>query len=300
MKKALLIMAAALMALCVSCKKDDDKSDGGGGGGNTGGGGSQTVEMRISKDSGNSVGYDEGSTDGGQTWNVIEESNYSFNTIYTWNDNLLSNVKSYSDLSDHSGYNNYDFRYDNNKLSNIIVTQSSDGRIDTISSCDVEYDGDNMSKVTVHHDKEDDRVYHLEYSNGKLSSVTFDRGVINYFWNGDNISEVIASGDYFIGDTVGYKHISYDDKKNPYYGIDAFLAISVMSGGVDGSSSLSKNNCTKHETYSGGGSIIETGECEYTYNGENYPTQAISSTIIQISDGHRQRGVTTVTYEYLD
>ncbi|MCQ2314777.1 MAG: hypothetical protein MJZ56_06360 [Bacteroidales bacterium] len=53
MKKALLIMAAALMALCVSCKKDDDKSDGGGGGGNSHYSDSQFVGSYMNWDSEN-------------------------------------------------------------------------------------------------------------------------------------------------------------------------------------------------------------------------------------------------------
>ncbi len=301
------------MALCVSCKKDDDSSDSGGGnggGGNTGGGGgSQTVEMRISKMSFNVVEYEEESTDGGQTWNVIDVYSGQANLIFTWNNNLLSKWEIAGDIV-------YDFRYDNNKLSNAIWTKHDDGRIDTIACYDVEYDGDNMSEVIYHYREKPghyyDNVYHLEYSNGKLSSVTDENNnrVRNYFWNGDNLSEIRLAG---YGDGVSF--LSYDDKKNPFYGIDAFLPISLdklaeMYGIIEKVCclSLSKNNCTKYEDLIE--ELITTGTDDYTYNDKNYPTQAVVNMIAPITivhkivsnpDGyHRLRFVETITYEYLD
>ncbi|MBP9995534.1 MAG: hypothetical protein KBT67_11495 [bacterium] len=294
------VMVCMAMALCVSCKKDDDSSDSGGGngGGNTGGGGgsSQTVEMRISKMSFNVVEYKEESTDGGQTWNVIDVDSVQANMIFTWNNNLLSKWEIAGDYV-------YDFRYDNNKLSNAIWTNMNDGRIDTVACYDVEYDGDNMSEVT-YHEKENghdyDKVYHLEYSNGKLSSVIYEH-VRNYFWNGDNLSEIRSAG---YGDGVSF--LSYDDKKNPFYGIDAFLLISLDNSAAMYNIieevcclSLSKNNCNKYED------LLEewmtTGTNDYTYNDKNYPTQAVVNMIISNPDGyHRLRDVRTYTYEYLD
>lgn len=290
------------MALCVSCKKDDDSSDSGGGnggGGNTGGGGgSQTVEMRISKMSINAVVYSEESTDGGQTWNVIEEYNDPVNIFFTWDNNLLSK---WEVVEDEVGVCVYDFRYDNDKLSNAIWTDvNDDGRIDTVGYYyDIEYDGDNMREVTYHDEKGWDRVCHLEYSNGKLSSV-IDEHVKNYFWNGDNLSE-IRCGNY-----AEISLLSYDDKNNPFYGIDALLLISLnqsvsMFNIIDKirGLSLSKNNCTKYEDLDEG--WLSTGTDDYTYNDKNYPTQAVVNMIVSNPDGyHRLRVVETTTYEYLD
>lgn len=295
-------MVCMAIALCVSCKKNDDSSDSGGGntgGGNTGGGGgSQTVEARLSKISTNEVGYLEESTDGGQTWNVINVDSAQANGIYTWNNNLLSKVESIG-IKDGTVLSRsaVDFLYDNNKLSNAIWTKHDDGRIDTIACYDVEYDGDNMSKVTVHRDKEDDRVYHLEYSNGKLSSVTY-RTYTYLFWDGDNLSE----GRNITDGCETTISLSYDDKKNPYYGIDALLAFGIegvyyLTGGSF-TQPLSKNINTKFELVIGDQLITETDD--YTYNGGNYPTQAVGEMIISHSDGLRERAVATATYEYLD
>ncbi|MCQ2314778.1 MAG: hypothetical protein MJZ56_06365 [Bacteroidales bacterium] len=308
------LMVCMAMALCVSCKKDDDKSDTGGGG-NTGGGGggSQTVEARLSKISANEVGYLEGSTDGGQTWNVIDVDSAQVNEIYTWNNNLLSKGESIA-IKDGTVLSRsaVDFLYDNNKLSNAIRTYSHDGRIDTLTY-DVEYDGDNMSKVTVH-DYEDggyESVYHLEYSNGKLSSVTYRTYSSYLFWNGDNFSE----GRNITDGCETTISLSYDDKKNPYYGIDALLAIGIegvysLAGGSL-TQPLSKNNYTKYEVeIVSGGDQLETvtDTRDYTYNGENYPTQVIvNETVLHASSPlypqyelSRGRVVATVTYEYLD
>ncbi len=298
-------MACMAMALCVSCKKNDDSSDSGGGnggGGNTGGGGgSQTVEARLSKISANEVGYLEESTDGGQTWNVIDVDSAQVNEIYTWNNNLLSKVESIA-IKDGTvlGRSAVDFLYDNNKLSNAIaiLTYSHDGRIDTLTY-DVEYDGDNMSEVTIHHRKGDDEVYHLEYSNGKLSSVTLRTNSSYLFWNGDNLS-----GGRMTEENIEHaiSFLSYDDKKNPYYGIDALLAVGIegvyyLTGGSL-TQPLSKNINTKFELVIGDQLITET--YDYTYNGGNYPTQAVGEMIISHSDGLRERAVATATYEYLD
>ncbi len=292
-----------VMALCVSCKKNDDSSDSGGGnspgGGNTGGGGgSQAVEMRISKMSFNFVDYyEEESTDGGQTWNVTDIDSVQANLIFTWNNNLLSKWEIAGDIV-------YDFRYDNDKLSNAIWTKHDDGRIDTVACYDVEYDGDNMSEV-IYHDREKpghyhDNVYHLEYSNGKLSSVTDvnNNRVRNYFWNGDNLSEIRLAG---YGDGVSF--LSYDDKNNPFYGIDAFLLILLdkpsMYNIIEKVCCLSKNNCTKYDELDEG--WLSTGTDDYTYNDKNYPTQAVVNMITSNPDGHhRQRIIETITYEYLD
>ncbi len=288
------------MALCVSCKKDDDSSDSGG----NGGGGSQTVEMRISKMSINHVYYREESTDGGQTWNVIEEGNRSETYFFTWDNNLLSKLE----MRFPTKASIYDFRYDNDKLSNAIWTLvSGNGRIDTVGYYDVEYDGDDMSEV-IYHDREKpghyyDVVYHLEYSNGKLSSVTSvkNKSVRNYFWNGDNLSEIRLAG---YSDVVSF--LSYDDKNNPFYGIDAFLPISLDHGVYMDNWTcrfaclgLSKNNCTKcDDLIEGRYPYTETDD--FTYNGKNYPTQAVVNMIFYHSDVERTRTVETITYEYLD
>lgn len=165
------------MIILASCKKDSDN------GGNTPGGGSQTVEMRISKISQTMVIYEEESTDGGQTWNVIDVDSGQTNQIFTWNNNLLSNIK--QEIVQDGGECeeiDYDFRYDNNKLSNVIMTMLSyGGSTPFVTSANVTYDGDNMSEVTVHYDDGYDRVYHLEYSDGKLSSVADSSTVFNYF-----------------------------------------------------------------------------------------------------------------------
>ena len=303
------------MALCVSCKKDDDSSDSGGGnggGGNTGGGGggSQTVEMRLSKMSRNMVEYIEESTDGGQTWNVIGERNRSINTNFTWDNNLLSKWETvYYVEGVRDDLCAFDFSYDNNKLSNAIRTLvSGNGRIDTVGYFyDITYDGDNMIEVTYR--EEFYEVYHNEYSNGKLSSVTRSNGgphaSVNYFWNGDNLSEIRSA--YF---SDGISFLSYDDKNNPFYGIDAFLLVSnkwhpsllgswwelfcICSG-----SSISKNNFTKGEELFEGWPITET--VEYTYNDKNYPTQAVANMIVSDPDEYsRSRYIETITYEYLD
>ena len=295
------------MALCVSCKKDDDTSDSGGGnggGGNTGGGGgSQTVEMRISKMSINDVNYREESTDGGQTWNVIKEWNRSETYFFTWYNNLLSKLE----MRFPTEASIYDFRYDNDKLSNAIWTSPENGRIDTVACYDVEYDGDDMSEV-IYHDREKpghyyDVVYHFEYSNGKLSSVTSvkNKSVRNYFWNGDNLSEIRCPYD---GAVVSF--LTYDDKNNPFYGIDAFLPISLDHGVYMDNwkcrfacLGLSKNNCTKcDDLIEGRYPYTETDD--FTYNGKNYPTQAVVNTIWYHSDVERTRTVETITYEYLD
>lgn len=278
------------MIILASCKKDSDN------GGNTPGGGSQTVEVRTSRFLLNDVTYEEASADGGQTWNVVEIEDHSqCNVDFTWNDKLLSNIKQdnvYFEFGDEYHYNvNYDFRYDNNKLSRVIIEMSEDGEIQT-AHMDVEYDGDNMSELTVYEDEEVVDVYHLEYSNGKLSLITNED--MCFSWNGDNLSEFV-SGNWY------EKYISYDDSKNPFYGTDVFTIyffLDYIFGDALDMRFLSKNNCTDIDTPEGPMTI------EYEYNSNGYPTKAVNEWTYNIHNEYgystRTRSEMIYTYEYLD
>lgn len=291
MRKLLLSTLAICMIILASCKKDSDN------GGNTPGGGSQTVEVRTSRFLLNDVTYEEASPDGGQTWIVVEtEDQYQCNVDFTWNDKLLSNIK-----QDHVSFEfgdeyhfcvNYDFRYDNNKLSRVIIEMSEDGEIYTVR-VDVEYDGGNMSGLTVYEDGEIADVNHLEYSNGKLSLITDEYDDFVFNWNGDNLSE-------FLNDNWCEKYISYDDNKNPFYGTDVFTSYLILDYyGFEGDMRfLSKNNCTDIDTPEGPMTI------EYEYNSNGYPTKAVNEWTYNIHNEYgystRTRSEMIYTYEYLD
>ncbi len=281
------------MVLFASCKKDSDN------GGNTPGG-SQTVEVRTSKFLRHDVTYKECSTDGGQTWNVVEtEDEGRCDAVFTWNNNSLSKIKQdnvYFEYGDeYHYYANYDFRYDNNRLSRVTIEMSEDGEIYTVR-VDVEYDGGNMSGLTVYEDEEIAGVYHLEYSNGKLSLITNEYRDLVFNWNGDNLSEYL-NGNWW------EKYISYDDNKNPFYGTDVFTSYFILEyffvNGIEGDMRfLSKNNCTDIDTPEGPMTI------EYEYNSNGYPTKAVNEWTYNIHNeygyGTRTRSETTLTYEYLD
>lgn len=280
------------MIILASCKKDSDN------GGNTPGG-SQTVEVRTSRFLLNDVTYEEASADGGQTWNVVEIEDHSqCNVDFTWNDKLLSNIKQdnvYFEFGDEYHYNvNYDFRYDNNKLSRVTVEMSEDGEIYTVRM-DVEYGGDDMSELTVYEDGEIAGVFHLEYSNGKLSLITDEYNNFVFNWNGDNLSE-------FLNDNWCEKYVSYDDNKNSFYGTDVFTIYFFLDNifnGIEGNMRfLSKNNCTDIDTPEGSMTI------EYEYNSNGYPTKAVNEWTYNIHNeygyGTRTRSEMIYTYEYLD
>lgn len=281
------------MALCVSCKKDDDSSDSGGGnggGGNTGGGGgSQTVEMRISKIIDVEYSFEQTGT--------MDYFGDSVITIFTWDNKILSNINLDHYHSNGPGTNvtnhsdNCVFYYDNNRLSYAIMEHFKEAVLSRTYRVDFTYDGDNISEWTVK-DGEIDEVYHLEYSNGKLSLLIADGyGNLVFNWNGDNLSEVRKPN----GDVVSF--LSYDDKKNPFYGIDAWLVFSMLND-YDWRLCFSKNNWTVSKSKVG---TIETFDTtvDYTYNDKNYPTQAVMNVIYSDPYGQDVR-VRTRTYEYLD
>lgn len=72
-----------------------------------------------------------------------------------------------------------------------------------------------------------------------------------------------------------------------------------------GTNTLSKNICTKYEEAINGGNQLETVTMDFTYNGENYPTQCVMNEILshgsyQQYELTRERVIETATYEYLD
>lgn len=285
------VMVCMAMALCVSCKKDDDSSDSGGGngGGGNGGGGSQTVEARLSKIIG--VVRTEELADGGQTWTMYK--NDSVTIIFTWNNRILSNIN-----IDQYHYNgpgtevlndkyNCDFHYDNNRLSYAITECVDHHGLSSTSRVDVTYDGDNISDWTYYEDGEIMDALHFEYSNGKLSSVTdVNNRVHNYFWNGDNLSEIKDDdGDMWL-------YSAYDDKKNPFYGNAAWQVVY----GFSVRESYSKNNPTKVQCWDSDHGFEPDETIDYTYNDKNYPKQSVHTEYYDIC----RRKVTTYTYEYLD
>ena len=153
MKKLNLLALGLCMAALFSCGKDDS---------NTPGGGSHTEKAKISAVWEEYSEYREESTDGGNSWHVIgsEYQDKYKKESWSWDGNRLSCITEH--YSSGGGYD-YNFLY------------NEDGRISEIingdSKCEVEYDGNRISRIENFYYGESYGYMNFTYSNNKITKM---------------------------------------------------------------------------------------------------------------------------------
>lgn len=292
MKKLNLLALGLCMAALFSCGKDDSEPTPNP---DIPGGGSQTEMVKIGAIWEESAEYREESTDGGNSWHVVNTTDYDKykKEAWVWDGDRLSSVT----ISEGVGYDSFtcDFMYDENgKISKIIEGGEK---------YEVTYDGNRISRIDYFYNGEPDGYWNMTYSNDKIMKM---EGIINYkglenvliefVWSGDNLTKFVLSGEEDHNWISRFQ--SYDNGNNPHYCQDYTLLYLLWWGFGDNTFKLSANNCTSVDFDEGPITY------EYSYNSKKYPTKAIRTrTFLPSNYGGvltRTKSVTTYTYEYVD
>ena len=293
MKKLNLLALGLCMAALFSCGKDDSEPTPNP---DIPGGGSQTEMVKIGAIWEESAEYREESTDGGNSWHVVNTTDYDKykKEAWVWDGDRLSSVT----ICEGPGYGSFtcDFMYnENGKISKLIEGGEK---------YEVKYDGNRISRIDLFYDGESDGYLYVTYSNDKITKMEGkadykgdqENILMEFVWSGDNLTKFVLSED---GDVDWISRFqSYDNGNNPHYRQDYTLLNLLCWGLEDRTFILSANNCTSVDFDEGPITY------EYSYNSKNYPTKAIRThTGLPYNYGgvmHRTKRVTTYTYEYVE
>jgi hypothetical protein len=221
---------------------------------------------------------------------IADEKGQIFEKLtYDANNRLVNDVIGESDLA-------YAFTYNaQNKVDKITITDKTDKKTLTFI---VTFTYDANSQATKAVTTVNGAVYQTNtftYVNNQISQITTDDQTIilktRFEYSGDNITKVYQKFDAE-KEYLYYEVTKFDDKKNAFP--EAYKALAIgLTGLIDASAYLCKNNVISDKNYGDDGSVYYTSDMTYEYNTNTQPTK-VTSAINEDGD----KSTTVSVYQY--
>ncbi|MDZ7896846.1 MAG: hypothetical protein U5N85_02300 [Arcicella sp.] len=208
---------------------------------------------------------------------------------YDANNRLVNNVVGESDLV-------YSFTYNaQNQVDKITITDKTDKKTLTFIVT-FTYNANNQATKAV--TTVNGGVYQTNtftYINNQLSEIITDDQILllktRFEYSGENITKVYQKFDAE-KEYLYYESTKFDDKKNAFP--EAYKAVAMgLTGLLDGSLYLNKNNIVAEKYYGDDGFVYYTADMTYEYSTTGQPTK-ITSTIDEDGD----KSTTVSSYQY--
>jgi hypothetical protein len=218
-----------------------------------------------------------------------EKGNVLEKLTYDANNRLINDVVGASDLI-------YAFTYNaQNQVDKITITDKTDKKTLTFIVT-FTYDANNQATKAV--TTVNGAVYQTNtfaYANNQISQITTDDQTMvlktRFEYSGDNITKVYQKFDAE-KEYLYYEVTKFDDKKSAFP--EAYKALALgLTGLIDGSAYLCKNNVVSEKNYGDDGIVYYTADNTYEYNTNAQPTK-LSATINE--DGSKSTSVSVYQY----